>query len=196
MVSTRTEAGPTAAVPIKRRSSALAGCLALALAAGCQPASQQGEPTVQQESRSAAQQQASRTPPPTSPATPPKPSAPSVPGQPQATLVRARLVPFRTAQGLAAQMVIVDWKNTGNTPIRAVHATMTPYDAAGRPLTNGAKDYTIYATFTNESPGIAPGETYVEPEDEGFVLTPGAGNREAVRVDVTITRAMEKVAEY
>jgi hypothetical protein len=87
-------------------------------------------------------------------------------------------------------MAVVDWKNTGDVPIRAVFAAITPYTADGHRIPNGATDYCIYAT---SGPGIAPGETYVEPNDEGFVLivAPGVFSA-AARVDVRISRALER----
>ena len=66
-------------------------------------------------------------------------------------------------------MVLVDWKNTGSTPIRVVKADIVAYDASGAELASGTKDYTIYAASNSQS-GIVAGETYAEPSGEGFVL--------------------------
>lgn len=104
-------------------------------------------------------------------------------------LVQARLEPFRTAAGDDTQIVGVDWKNTGNRPVRAVHANIKAFDAQGRELYS-APNYTIYAVF-NDRPGVAPGETYTKPKGEGHVLPPLLP-RPATRVTVEITKAEEK----
>lgn len=105
-----------------------------------------------------------------------------------AKVVRVRLVPFTTAQGGRAQMVLVNWTNTGTTTIRAVDADIIPYDALGNKLASGASDYAIYAV-SDSSPGISPGETYIEPDGKGFTLVPGFAN--AARVEVNITEVVE-----
>lgn len=108
-------------------------------------------------------------------------------------IVRVRAVPYVTAQGAQAQMVLVDWKNTGSTTIREVFADITAYDAGGNKLDSGAQDYCIYAVFSSD-PGISPGETYTEPEDEGYVLVNApdiTGFSAAAKVEVRITRASD-----
>jgi len=107
-------------------------------------------------------------------------------------LVNTRVEPFRTAQGLDTKMVYVDWKNTGNRPVRAVYANIKAFDRQGRELYS-ASDYTIYAVFDNK-PGIAPTETYSEPNGEGHIL-PTRLPMPAIRVTVEITRAKEKGLE-
>lgn len=102
-----------------------------------------------------------------------------------AEVVRARVVPFTTAMGEAAQMVLIDWKNTGGTPIRTVYADIIPIGADGTVLESGASDYTIFAA-EEESEAVQPGRVYREPNGEGFVLFPAYGL--AVRARARITR--------
>jgi hypothetical protein len=109
-------------------------------------------------------------------------------GGPSAEVLRARVVPFTTAEGTQAEMVLVDWKNTGTTTIRAVDADIIPYDAHGNKLESGANNYTIFAV-SDSSPGVASGEKYTEPNGEGFTLAPGFGK--ANRVEVIITEVVE-----
>jgi len=118
----------------------------------------------------------------------------SIPTSPQiqesAEIVRGRLEPFVTAQGESAQIVMVDWQNTGSTTIRAVFADINAYDAEGNKLDSSAPDYCIYAC-ADSSPGISPGETYTIPDGQGFVLANSPeipGFSQASRVEVTITR--------
>lgn len=87
-----------------------------------------------------------------------------------ALLLEVREGPFRTAAGHDTTMVYADWKNTGNRPIRAVYATIKVLDSQGREL-YAPSDYAVYAV-ASDKPGIAPGETYVEPKGEGHVLPP------------------------
>jgi len=110
---------------------------------------------------------------------------------PAAVVVRARLVPFSRAQSVGTQMVLVDWRNTGTTTIRAVDADIITFDARGRRLESGAKNKPIYAV-SDSSPGIAPGETYTEPNGEGFILAPDFTR--AARVRVKITEVVESGA--
>jgi len=110
---------------------------------------------------------------------------------PSAKVVRARVVPFITPDGSRTQMVLVDWRNTGTTTVRAVDADIVPYDASGNRLGSGANDYAIYAE-SDSSPGIAPGKRYTEPKDKGFILSPGFA--EAARVEVHITEVVESGA--
>ncbi len=115
---------------------------------------------------------------------------------PAAKVVRVRLVPYTTPDGHRTQMLLVDWRNTGTTTIRAVDADITAYDGIGNMLQlfgdSGTINYTIYAV-ADSSAGIAPGELYVEPLGQGFVL-PSVGALEAVRVEVKITEVVESGA--
>jgi hypothetical protein len=88
-----------------------------------------------------------------------------------------------TARGKQAQMVLTDWQNTGTQPITCVHARITAYGPDGEELSSGAPDYVIFAT---EKRPIQPGETYHEPDGDGFVLFPYEGM--ASRVDVAIIK--------
>lgn len=109
-----------------------------------------------------------------------------------AEILRVRLIPWTNPDGRALQMVLVDWKNTGSTPIRIVKADITPYDASGTPIGNGAAGYPIFAA-PDATPGIAPGAPYEEADDDGFVLVnaPGLWPR-ASTVDVRITEVREE----
>ena len=90
-------------------------------------------------------------------------------------------------------MVLVDWKNTGTTTIRAVDADIIPYDVRGNKLElSGATDKPIYAV-DDSSPGIAPGEKYTEPMGQGYILG-WVGVAEAARVEVRITEVVESGA--
>ncbi len=110
-------------------------------------------------------------------------------------ILKVRLEPFRTAQGANTHMVCVDWKNTGNRPVRALSVKMRGYDKDDREMEiMPVSDYYIYATAGNDRPGIAPGETYHEPNDEGHVIAPDL-DRRVVRVNVKVVRVEEKVAE-
>jgi hypothetical protein len=88
-------------------------------------------------------------------------------------IVKVRVQPFRTAQGKGTRMVCVDWKNTGNRAIRRVTATTRGFDAEDNEVeVMPVSDYDICVTAGNDRPGIALGETYYEPNDEGHVIAP------------------------
>jgi hypothetical protein len=134
---------------------------------------------------SGASNQSASTPsnPPTAPS---KESSPR--GQPKAEIIKTRLVPFVTAQGKSAQMVLTDWKNTGMEPIKEVYADISAYDERGNLLSASVKDYCIFAV-ESDSKAIKPGETYTEPDGEGFILIPfPPENAKVKRVTVTVTR--------
>lgn len=119
----------------------------------------------------------------------PATAAPAIssPSRAEATVQNVRLIPWRTANGKAAQMVLTDWQNTGTLPIKSVYAEITAYDATGRVLDSGAPDYCIFAV-EREAPAIQPGQSYHEPDDDGFILLSGFYG-EASRVTVRILRA-------
>lgn len=104
----------------------------------------------------------------------------------KASLVKARLAPYRTAQGESAQEVLIDWKNVGNATITVVHADIVAYDRAGNVLGSSASDYTVFASSV--AGGVKPGRIYHEPRGDGFVLIPSLDGH-ASRVSVRITRA-------
>lgn len=110
---------------------------------------------------------------------------------PSAKVVRARVIPYITPNGTRTQMVLVDWRNTGTTTVRAIDADIVPYDASGNRLGSGASDYAIYAE-SDSSPGIVPGKKYTEPMGNGFILAPGFA--EAVRVEINIPEVVESGA--
>jgi hypothetical protein len=109
-----------------------------------------------------------------------------------AAILRTRLVPWTNPEGRELQMVLTDWKNTGQTPIRVVKADIASYDASGAPIDNGATDYPIFAA-PDASPGVPPGAGYEAADDDGFVLVnaPGLWPR-ASTVDVRITGVWEE----
>lgn len=111
-------------------------------------------------------------------------------------VIRARLVRVRTAGGLNTKTVLVDWKNIGAATVRAVDANIILFDARGRKIDIRGRgdafyvrDYAIYAV-SDSSPGIAPGETYTEPSDRGFIVEPDDAEI-ARRVRVEITEVVE-----
>jgi hypothetical protein len=110
-------------------------------------------------------------------------------GEAVAAVRRVRLTPWVTPNGVQAQMVLIDWANMGSSPIRAAYAEITAYDANGRVLDSSVEDYCIYAV-DGRSRGILPGETYLEPEGNGFVLiSTDMTAAPPVRVEARITRA-------
>ncbi len=115
---------------------------------------------------------------------------------PAAKIVRVRLVPYTTPDEFRTQMLLVDWRNTGTTTIRAVDADITAYDATGNKLRlwngNYTINYTVYAVG-DSSPGIAPGRVYTEPLGEGFAL-PLIDSPEAAKAEVKITEVVESGA--
>ena len=109
-------------------------------------------------------------------------------------VVDTRLEPVRTAEGLDTKMVYIDWKNTGNRPVRAVYAKVYGFDEQGNEVdVMPVPSYSIYAVF-NGDPGIAPGETYHEPKGEGLFVPPKLPKM-PTRVSVTITKVEEKGME-
>jgi len=122
------------------------------------------------------------------------------PREPRATITSVRLVPFTTSNGPRTQMVLVDWTNTGNTPIRAIDVDMTLRDAQGNALRDPYSGATvirdcIYATG-DDQPGVPPGTTY-RPPDDGWVIIPGPPGMQddtlrATSATVTIVKVSEK----
>jgi hypothetical protein len=88
-------------------------------------------------------------------------------------------------------MVMVDWRNTGTTRIRAVDANIFAYAADGTISEWSRYDHPIYAVSDTE-PGIGPGKTYKEPTGRGYILAPGFDA--AARVEVTIMEVVESGA--
>lgn len=88
-------------------------------------------------------------------------------------VVAARLIPFELASnGAAAQMVLIDWKNTSNRAIAAAWAEITPFDEQGKKLEGGSPEQCVFSYEDNNMEKIEPGETYIEPDGLGFVLFP------------------------
>ncbi len=99
-----------------------------------------------------------------------------------ATVIYAHL---QDVDGEVFREVVVAWKNTGTTTIRAVDAKIVCFD---RGLAIEKNSYTIYACFDSD-PGIRPGETKVTKAGEGFRLR---AYSPADSVDVQITKVLEK----
>lgn len=114
---------------------------------------------------SAAEQEAKKV----KPETPVPPVVPQLPVSYQAEVVRTRLVPYITAQGKKLQMLLVDWKNTGPSPIGQVQATLTFFDADGRQI-DEVRNWTLFVTH-DEKKMIKPGRTYEDLNGDGFVIT-------------------------
>ena len=110
-------------------------------------------------------------------------------------IVKIRIEPFRTVQGLNTSMVCVDWKNTGNRTIRGLTAKITALDSRGN-VTDVFPDFElyIYAAASNDRPGILPGDTFINPNDEGRIIPPLLKDRVA-RVEVKIVKIEETVIE-
>jgi hypothetical protein len=101
---------------------------------------------------------------------------------PSATILSSALVDFVDDKGNKTQKVVVRWKNSGMTPIRAIDAEITHWDASGELL--GKYNYTIFATFDDE-PGVAPGEINTT---RGFILP---GFKVSKSVEVSVTKVLE-----
>lgn len=114
------------------------------------------------------------------------------PGKPSAEVVNVQLVPFSSPAGFDTQHVAIDWKNTGDRPVRTVRANIKAFNSQGE-VVYSVSDYTIYAVF-DDRPGVAPGETHIKPAGQGFALPPDAGAK-AVRATAEITRVEEKGME-
>jgi predicted RNA-binding Zn-ribbon protein involved in translation (DUF1610 family) len=106
-----------------------------------------------------------------------------------AEIIGVRLEPFTTAQGRQAQAVYVDWKNSGNRPVRVVDVQIDVFDEEGFRIEHACGNNCIYAEF-GSSPGVQPGETWTTPRDRGRILPTVLGPT-AARVMVTITRVKE-----
>ncbi len=104
-------------------------------------------------------------------------------GTATAKILSSELVDFTNDDGKKMQKVVVHWKNTGKTPVRAIDAEIIHWDVSDRML--GDYNYTIFAVSDDDS-GIAPGEVQVT---KGFIL-PGfqgiPGYERSKRVDVRI----------
>jgi hypothetical protein len=106
-------------------------------------------------------------------------------------VVAVRLEPFRTTTGATTTMVHVDWRNTGNRPVRWVTARIRGYAASGREV-DGAflQEHVVYSVF-DDAPGVAPGGTYVTPAGRGRLVPPGLDG-EVARVTVQVLAVREE----
>ena len=78
--------------------------------------------------------------------------------------------------------------------MRIVDAKIIAFDVAGSSVdVMSMLDYTIYAAF-NDRPGIAPGETYIEPQGEGYIV-PSANGVLPTRATAIITKVSERGIE-
>jgi len=101
-------------------------------------------------------------------------------------VIRVELVSvgdYQSALGKATKIVTVDWKNIGSAPVHTVRADIKPMDRYGNPAGEEAKNYTIFAYEDFGRKPIPPGKSYMEKEEDGFVLMPGS---RATNATVTI----------
>ncbi|MDO8649750.1 MAG: hypothetical protein Q7K33_00305 [Candidatus Berkelbacteria bacterium] len=94
------------------------------------------------------------------------------------------------ANGQLVQKVLIDWKNTSDLPAGAAFADIVAYDADGEKLQSGTKDYCIFSYDGCEESKILPGKTYIEPDDDGYVLLSNAFGR-AEHVEAKITKLLD-----
>lgn len=107
-------------------------------------------------------------------------------------VVRVRIEPYKLpGNGLPAQMVLIDWTNTSNRPAASAWADITPFDSNGKMIEGGVKEQCIFAYEDNSMQKIKPGETYIEPDEFGFILFPMI-HGEASRVEARIVRLEEE----
>jgi hypothetical protein len=103
-------------------------------------------------------------------------------GTTSAEVVSVRIEPFTNPSGKQFQMVYVDWKNTGSTPVKVVRASVTIYDAQN----NVVDSFTNTGIYYNNT-GIAPGENYIEPAGEGYIVLALTPQQVATRAEASIT---------
>lgn len=106
----------------------------------------------------------------------------------QAEIINTRLVNWTNPEGRRMQMLLIDWRNTGSEPIGQVKATMTFFDASGRQIEE-VKSYNIFVTYDPKNT-IKPGQSYKEPNGQGFVVLSGAASAKAVLTKVAGIPAM------
>ncbi|MCI0703845.1 MAG: hypothetical protein L0241_22525 [Planctomycetia bacterium] len=107
-------------------------------------------------------------------------------------IVAVRIEPYRTATGVNTGMVYVDWKNTGNRPVRWLTVKIRSYASSGREVDAiPLKEVLIYSA-SDDQPGIAPGATYSTPDGEGKLIPPQF-NKTVERVTVETVRVQEKL---
>lgn len=110
-------------------------------------------------------------------------------GTPAATITRVRVEPFTTAQGKPAQMVYVDWRSIGTSPVAALWVDIDIKDAGGRTVEAVPKQC-VYA----QTPGIMPNAQYNEPSGSGYVYLMGEIDGQAASATASIVK-VESVAE-
>ena len=84
-----------------------------------------------------------------------------------AEIRQVRVAPFTNPKGKKSQMVLVDWINTGDTPIAVVHADLKGYDSTGK-LVWQVPNQIVYASHQ----AIQPGQSYTDPLSDGFLVLP------------------------
>lgn len=97
-------------------------------------------------------------------------------------ILSAKPVPYKLPNtGDDAQMVMIDWQNTGRKPIYFVRADIIAKDSAGNRLDSSEDNYVLY----NRSTPITPDQIAHKRTGEGLVLRPAFGNAEQIEVRVT-----------
>jgi hypothetical protein len=84
-----------------------------------------------------------------------------------AEITSVSVAPFVTSQGKQAQIINVGFRNTGTVPIYGLNASLTVYNAAGQVIGT----VPLSPVYGNAR-GIAPGDTFAESGDEGWVWMP------------------------
>lgn len=110
----------------------------------------------------------------------------------QVRIVNSRLVPFTTAQGESAKMVLVTWHNEGPRPIYTLRARIDLFDASGRRTNESASSMVIWVAEDHDNRPLKAGQTYKEKGDEGYVVLESDG--EVVRTEVTALSADDQPA--
>lgn len=89
-------------------------------------------------------------------------------------------------------MAMVTWKNTGTTPIRWVRVHIGLINSKGE-LLELLKDVPIYAD-SNSSPGVAPGQIYVNPKGEGWIL-PRYPNETVAKIEAQVSEVKQNIRQ-
>jgi hypothetical protein len=90
-------------------------------------------------------------------------------------------------------MVMVDWRNTGSTPVGAVFANIAVLDQSGARMMMSADDYCVFAAAT-DAEKVRPGVQYVEPEGNGYAVVSVPPEGAPSRVEVSVSRVQETSA--
>ncbi len=104
-----------------------------------------------------------------------------------ADVLNARISDFVLPNGKKAKVVLIDWVNTGNRAIAAIWVNITLQNHSGVEVPGGATHKCVFSIESNGMQKIQPGDTYIEPEQEGFIVFPEYCH-DAVKVKVELTR--------